>query len=345
MQYNELCPNKADPPPKVGVSRYWRRLASVGIGAVALLSGVSADAQTETQFWLLRPNSTATGILAPDPSVPLPLTSNTAPTMTDSVVFDREHVYYSFAANTNRMYVADANSNFLIGYTMYGEGGQAGVAPDANRGANPANVTTWLKSGMQEAITSTSSLGPMPLGNGEVSDELYMFTVGVGMRSIYAVKSGSSLTGQFIGRVNTTGGEGIDGMTSDQNTGFLYGNQLSAALGSNLRSRFYVYNPGLQANSGETATQLDARRTIRAGNISATDGSANVTQVSSDAAIDADGNVYVVGYTGGEHNVLSWPIFVQNSTRQNGWCAQSRWQWLDIQHRPAYQWLDQYAWL
>ncbi|THJ30300.1 hypothetical protein E8K88_17795, partial [Lampropedia aestuarii] len=299
MQYSELSSKKADPPPKAGLSRYWRRLASVGIGASALLSAFNAHSQTETQFWLLRPNTTATGILAPDPSVPLPLEPNVAPTMIDSVRFDRDHVYYSFAPNINRIYVSDAGSNFLHGYTLYGEGGQTGVSPDINRGANAATLNYWLKSGAQDAVTSTSSLGPMPLGNGEVSDDLYMFTVGVGYRSIYAVRSGSSLTGQYIGMVNTTGGEGIDGMTSDQNTGLLYGNQLSAALGSNVRSRFYVYDPGLVANPGETQVQLDARRTIRAGNISSTDGTANVTQVSSDAAIDADGNLYVFGYTGG----------------------------------------------
>ena len=105
---------------------------SIAVGAVALLSGVRAHSQTGTQFWLQRSSTGAAGILAPDPSVTLPVAGTTAPTMINSVIFDRDHMYYSIG--TQAIYVADAASNYIRSYTMFSMGGQLGVAPDPTIG-------------------------------------------------------------------------------------------------------------------------------------------------------------------------------------------------------------------
>ncbi|MDH5856388.1 hypothetical protein [Lampropedia aestuarii] len=207
--------------------------------------------------------------------------------MINSVIFDRDHMYYSIG--TQAIYVADAASNYIRSYTMFSMGGQLGVAPDVNVGTNPAVFGRWNASaGRDAAYTSTSALGPKHLGNGQVSDELYMFFTGFDRRTIYAVKSGATLTGEYIGTVNSGGS--LSAMTVDQNTGLLYATRLESGL-NEANSYFYIYDP--------SGIGSEASRTISAGRIVPTDGSPTVTTLASDVTIDADGNVYVIGRTGG----------------------------------------------
>lgn len=273
---------------------YVRRFSIAGVGIAAAIGAFNASAQTETQFWLLRPNTTATGILAPDPSVPLPTDGTSAPTMTNAVIFDRDHVYYAFGTNDDRIYVADSASDFLTSYTHYGQGGQTGVSPDVNIGNNPAVLNLWRRFGADTARTSTNALGPKALGNGQISQELYMFTVGLSRTAIYAVKSGSTLTGEYIGSFSTSASDSLEGLTVDQHTGLLYGADLSASLGTRTgtRSRFYVYDTGLLE-----ATDLE--KTIRVQAIEASDGSPSTSSLASDVTADADGNLYIFGSTTG----------------------------------------------
>ncbi|THJ34333.1 hypothetical protein E8K88_07420, partial [Lampropedia aestuarii] len=207
--------------------------------------------------------------------------------MINSVIFDRDHMYYSIG--TQAIYVADAASNYIRSYTMFSMGGQLGVAPDINIGTNPAVFNRWNASaGRDAAYTSTSALGPKHLGNGRVSDELYMFFTGFDRRTIYAVKSGATLTGEYIGTVNSGGS--LSAMTVDQNTGLLYATRLASGL-NEANSYFYIYDP--------SGIGSEESRTISAGRIVPTDGSPTVTTLASDVTIDADGNVYVIGRTGG----------------------------------------------